>query len=154
MSKVYTDSLIHYGVKGMHWGVRKADGSWSTQSNPNVNVNSRRDVKRTVKEQGLRKITRKEYSEAANSLNLRRQQLIRDAAKKYPDEVLVSSLFSGDKQPIVRTGKEFTAKVEAGEVWNSGYTVLYTRPDSKAHVEFGREVSSSYLIPKYVKDVQ
>ena len=32
MSKVYTDSLTHYGVKGMHWGVRKADGSWSTKS--------------------------------------------------------------------------------------------------------------------------
>ena len=152
MSKVYTDSLTHYGVKGMHWGVRKADGSWSTQSDPNVK--SRRDVRRTVKEQGLRKITRKEYSEAANSLNLRRQQLIRDAAKKYPDEVLVSSLFSGDKQPIVRTGKEFTAKVESGEVWNSGYTTLYTNPNSKAGVEFGREVASSYLIPKYVKDVK
>ena len=152
MSKVYTDSLTHYGVKGMHWGVRKADGSWSTNSDPNVK--SRKDVRRTVKEQGLRKITRKEYSEAANSLNLRRQQLIRDAAKKYPDEVLVSSLFSGDKQPIVRTGKEFTAKVEAGEVWNSGYTTLYTHPNSKADVEFGREVASSYLIPKYVKDVQ
>ena len=152
MSKVYTDSLTHYGVKGMHWGVRKADGSWSTQSDPNVK--SRKDVRRTVKEQGLRKITRKEYSEAANSLNLRRQQLIRDAAKKYPDEVLVSSLFSGDKQPIVRTGKEFTAKVEAGEVWNSGYTTLYTHPNSKADVEFGREVASSYLIPKYVKDVK
>ena len=152
MSKVYTDSLTHYGVKGMHWGVRKADGSWSTQSDPNVK--SRKDVRRTVKEQGLRKITRKEYSEAANSLMMRRQQLIRDAAKKYPDEVLVSSLFSGDKQPIVRTGKEFTAKVEAGEVWNSRYTVLYTHPDSKAHVEFGREVSSSYLVPKYVKDVK
>ena len=152
MSKVYTDSLTHYGVKGMHWGVRKADGSWSTQSNPNVK--SRKDVRRTVKEQGLRKITRKEYSEAANSLNLRRQQLIRDAAKKYPDEVLVSSLFSGDKQPIIRTGKEFTTKVESGEVWNSGYTTLYTHPDSKADVEFGKEVASTYLIPKYVKDVK
>ena len=152
MSKVYTDSLTHYGVKGMHWGVRKADGSWSTQSDPNVK--SRRDVKRTVKEQGLRKITRKEYSEAANSLNLRRQQLIRDAAKKYPDEVLVASLFQNEKQPTIRTGKDFTAKIESGEVWNSGYTTLYTRPDSKADVEFGREVASSYLIPKYVKDVK
>ena len=152
MSKVYTDSLTHYGVKGMHWGVRKADGSWSTQSDPNVK--SRKDVRRTVKEQGLRKITRKEYSEAANSLNLRRQQLIRDAAKKYPDEVLVASLFSGDKQPTIRTGKDFTAKIESGEVWNSGYTTLYTHPNSKADVEFGREVASSYLIPKYVKDVK
>ena len=152
MSKVYTDSLTHYGVKGMHWGVRKADGSWSTQSDPNVK--SRRDVKRTVKEQGLRKITRKEYSEAANSLNLRRQQLIRDAAKKYPDEVFVSSLFSGDKQPTIRTGKDFTAKAESGEVWNSGYTVLYAHPDTKAYVEFGMEVANSYLIPRYVKDVK
>lgn len=152
MSKVYTDSLTHYGVKGMRWGVRKADGSWSTQSDPNVK--SRKDVRRTVKEQGLRKITRKEYSEAANSLNLRRQQLIRDAAKKYPDEVLVASLFSGDKQQTIRTGKDFTAKVESGEVWNSGYTTLYTRPDSKAYVEFGREVANSYVIPKYVKDVK
>ena len=152
MSKVYTDSLTHYGVKGMHWGVRKADGSWSTQSDPNVK--SRRDVRRTVKEQGLRKITRKEYSEAANSLNLRRQQLIRDAAKKYPDEVWVESLFSGDKQPIIRSGKDFTAKAESGEVWNSGYTVLYAHPDTKAYVEFGKEVANSYLIPRYVKDVK
>ena len=152
MSKVYTDSLTHYGVKGMHWGVRKADGSWSTQSNPNVK--SRKDIKRTVKEQGLRKITRKEYSEAANSLNLRRQQLIWDAAKKYPDEVLVSSLFQNEKQPTLRTGKDFTAKIESGEVWNSRYTTLWTHPNSKADVEFGREVASSYLIPKYVKDVQ
>mgnify|MGYP003603134470 CR=1 FL=1 len=154
MSKVYTDSLTHYGVKGMHWGVRKTDGSWSTQSNPNVNVNSRKDVRRTVKEQGLRKITRKEYSEAANSLNLRRQQLIWDAAKKYPDEVLVSSLFQNEKQPTLRTGKDFAAKIESGEVWNSRYTTLWTHPNSKADVEFGREVASSYLIPKYVKDVQ
>ena len=152
MSKVYTDSLTHYGVKGMQWGVRKADGSWSTQSDPNVK--SRRDVKRTVKEQGLRKITRKEYSEAANSLNLRRQQLIRDAAKKYPDEVLVASLFQNEIQPTIRTGKDFTAKIESGEVWNSRYTTLYTHPNSKADVEFGREVASSYLIPKYVKDVK
>lgn len=152
MSKVYTDSLTHYGVKGMHWGVRKADGSWSIKGDPNVK--SRGDVRRTVKEQGLRKITRKEYSEAANSLNLRRQQLIRDAAKKYPDEVLVASLFQNDKQPTIRTGKDFTAKVEAGEVWNSGYTTLYTHPNSKADVEFGKEVASSYLIPKYVKDVK
>ena len=154
MSKVYTDSLTHYGVKGMHWGVRKADGSWSTNSDPNVNVNSRKSVRRTVKEQGLRKITRKEYSEAANSLNLRRQQLIRDAAKKYPDEVWVESLFSGDKQPTIRSGKDFTAKAESGEVWNSGYTVLYAHPDTKAYVEFGKEVANSYLIPRYVKDVK
>ena len=152
MSKVYTDSLTHYGVKGMQWGVRKADGSWSIQSGPNVK--SRKDVRRTVKEQGLRKITRKEYSEAANSLNLRRQQLIRDAAKKYPDEVLVSSLFQNEKQPTLRTGKDFTAKIESGEVWNSRYTTLWTHPDSKADVEFGKEVASTYLIPKYVKDVK
>ena len=154
MSKVYTDSLTHYGVKGMHWGVRKADGSWSTNSDPNVNVNSRKSVRRTVKEQGLRKITRKEYSEAANSLNLRRQQLIRDAAKKYPDEVLVSSLFQNEIQPTLRTGKDFTAKIESGEVWNSRYTTLWTHPNSKADVEFGKEVASTYLIPKYVKDVK
>ena len=152
MSKVYTDSLTHYGVKGMQWGVRKADGSWSIQSGPNVK--SRKDVKRIVKEQGLRKTTLKEYSEAANSLNLRRQQLIRDAAKKYPDEVLVASLFSGDKQPTIRSGKDFTAKAESGEVWNSGYTVLYAHPDTKAYVEFGKEVANSYLIPRYVKDVK
>ena len=152
MSKVYTDSLTHYGVKGMHWGVRKADGSWSTQSNPNVK--SRKDVRRTVKEQGLRKTTLKERFEAANSLNLRRQQLIRDAAKKYPDEVLVESLFQNEKHPTLRTGKDFTAKIESGEVWNSRYTTLWTHPNSKADVEFGKEVASSYLIPKYVKDVK
>lgn len=38
----YTDSLMHYGVKGMHWGIRRyqnPDGSYTSQGKKRYNTN-------------------------------------------------------------------------------------------------------------------
>lgn len=80
--KVVGDVLAHYGVKGMKWGVRRADSGGGSSSSPAPAKTSRpasADVKNvdshreTIKSGGTRALSNKELREVVERMNLDQQ---------------------------------------------------------------------------------
>ena len=143
------EELIHYGVKGMKWGVRKSDGSYGVGSNSDIRTN--REAKRFAKEQGLRKSTSGERREIRKQMAKERFNLATEMATKHPDSVLVSARFQGETAPTLRTGREFTASVISGRAVDINSLSVASLSDDVT-TKYGEAVLNTYINPRYIED--
>lgn len=106
MSSLITESeyLEHFGIRGMHWGQRKAK---ETSESP-------KRVKRTRKER--KEAKRVFYDKKVN-------RVIQTAAEKPADTLVLMQGPSGDR--YIMTGREFVMHVAAGGYFNSHTTDIY-----------------------------
>ena len=139
------EELIHYGVKGMKWGVRKSDGSYGVGSNSDIRTN------REAKEQGLRKSTSGERREIRKQMAKERFNLATEMATKHPDSVLVSARFQGEMAPTLRTGREFTASVISGRAVDINSLSVASLSDDVT-TKYGEAVLNTYINPRYIED--
>ena len=95
------DELIHYGVKGMKWGVRK-DRSSSTGSKPKLsaysnyraNKQKRKAVRNATKNLDFNKMTDKELRDVVNRMNMEQQ---------YVNLVTNKAVMNSGKSKVDRT---------------------------------------------------
>lgn len=103
------DFLAHYGVKGMKWGVRKADRSSGSS--------------------GSRKESRKEYrarvKQEQNEFYNKKMSAIVDKADKGGDDVLIQTLYAGDAYRTLTTGSEFVSQLSKGRAFDVTVTEVY-----------------------------
>lgn len=105
------DDLAHHGVKGMHWGVRKAGTA------PAAKIS--------------RKQNRQMNKEAANEFYAKKAHDLYAQGKKYGDKVLVATVLPGATSKSIITGKELVGHLEAGGALNVKATEVYAKLDSK-----------------------
>lgn len=101
-----SDFLMHYGVKGMKWGVRKADNSSSSG-----------------------KESRKEYRERIktekNEFYNKKMSAIVDKAIKDGDDVIIQTLYAGEAYRTLTTGSEFVSQLSKGRAFDVTVTEVY-----------------------------
>lgn len=108
MAETLDELLEHYGVKGMHWGVRK-NRSDSGPSSP--------DAKRakvhasTVKTHGTKALSNKELQELVTRMNLERQfaTLHQQSKKENPGIKFAKEL-------LIQVGKEQAGKLAREQI--------------------------------------
>jgi hypothetical protein len=99
--------LAHFGVKGMHWGVRNSGSSGD-------HTESRSDYhKRTSSEHAAYR-----EKKAADLYAL---------SKQHGDKILIKTHLPGDTVPTITTGTEFAKHLEAGHAFNVDRTEVYAR---------------------------
>lgn len=104
------DYLAHFGVKGMRWGVRKANDS----STPKV---SRRQQKKEAK---------RAAKQARFEADQKKATMLLDAALKDP-EILINL-----NNNIVVTGKEFVDHMSNGGLMNVRTTTVFAQKDKQS----------------------
>lgn len=98
------DVLSHYGVKGMHWGIRKARNAPPGPA-PSGDANRTSEYKSRAKAGGAKALSTKELQELVTRMNLEQQyDRLRPPTKK---ETVVK--FIADT--LVQVGKQQAAKV-------------------------------------------
>lgn len=92
MSSYDTDFLVHFGVKGMKWGIRKYindDGSLNAAGKLRYGVTGRRGIHKKIEEGRAREETaRKEvspYVRGDHAIDVLKNYNISQLKKKYPD---------------------------------------------------------------------
>jgi hypothetical protein len=108
------DALEHFGVKGMHWGVRNKTSGGSAR------------ISRKQNRQMNKEASQKFYGDKAATLY--------KEAKKGGDGVLVKTKFAYDSYPTLVTGKEFVKHLESGGALDIRMSEVYARqskPDSQ-----------------------
>ena len=113
---VLMSELTHFGVPGMRWGHRKAEGGSSA---PRM---SRKEV-RTVNKAG-----QKEFY-------LKRSTRAYEVAKKDPNALIRSSFMAGTV-PEVMLGREFVKRLESGATFDSKVTAVFAHKDTKTGAYF------------------
>lgn len=109
--------LLHYGIKGMRWGHRKAQDSTSAPSSSPA-----KPVKKTRAE---KKLAKKEFYE-------KKAQNILSKAMADP-EILVA-LKGTDPYPTIVSGREFVQYLSRGGAFNIRYTDIYAEKDPSSGV--------------------
>ena len=70
--KTVEQVLAHYGIKGMHWGVRRGRNV-SAKHPPSEDFTRTRATKQQAKESGTKSLSNKEMQDVINRLNLEQQ---------------------------------------------------------------------------------
>lgn len=97
------EALSHFGIKGMHWGVRKASDS-----------------------SGSQKLTRKEVRAEKKDFYEKKGSRLVDTALKDP-EVLIK--LTNQAGSLVITGEQFVNHLSAGGMMNVKYTDIWATKD-------------------------
>lgn len=104
--------LAHYGVKGMRWGRRKAEGSGSGNSGGSAKkekfTESRREYKKRTK------------SEAKEFQQKKLERTVKTASEKG-DNVLIKTMYA-DGTPTIVSGREFVRDISSGRMFNAKVT--------------------------------
>ena len=118
MSEEVDDFLEHFGVKGMKWGKRKAEGGTSSESNSASTKRLSRKEVRKINREGQRAHDTKRVNDVlAESL-------------KKGDDILVSTMFAGETYKTILTGKEFAERAAAGSHINARMTDVFASKKS------------------------
>jgi hypothetical protein len=110
MAETLDEVLAHYGVKGMHWGVRKKRSD-SGPSSPDANRAKAHAT--TVKTHGTKALTNKELQELVTRMNLEQQftTLHQKSKKENPGVKFAKELLIGiGKEQAGKLAREQIAK--------------------------------------------
>lgn len=99
--------LAHFGVKGMHWGVRNSRSSGG-------HTESRSDYHKRISSEHAAYREKK----AADLYAL---------SKQHGDKILIKTHLPGDTIPTITTGTEFAKHLEGGHAFNVDRTEVYAR---------------------------
>jgi hypothetical protein len=117
MSDNVDDFLAHYGVKGMRWGVTKAQ----------YKTLSKEDRK------GYRKKSFRERAATLKEAQVENAKLTIDAAKKGGSDVFIQTKTNPyDSVPTIMTGKEFTRHLESGGAFDVKVTAVFGYTNTKS----------------------
>lgn len=105
------DDLAHHGIKGMHWGVRKAGTA------PAAKIS--------------RKQNRQMNKAAANEFYTKKMHTLLAEGQKHGDKVLVATVLPGQTSRTVITGKALVKHLAAGGALNIQATEVYAKFDAK-----------------------
>lgn len=104
------DVLAHYGIKGMKWGVRRANPSGSSSSESSSDAKRAVELKTKVAKGGINSLSNKELQDYVTRMNLEKQYKAAqpksksDEAKKFVADTLIN------------IGKQEAAKFAAKEI--------------------------------------
>lgn len=110
------NELLHYGVKGMKWGKRKARDDSSGGGGAKTAAPAKRMSRKEVRK--LNKVESQKFYEK------KAETIFKEAAKKG-DNVLIKVLTPGQLYPQVSTGKEFTDYLARGGMMDIRMTEIY-----------------------------
>lgn len=95
------DVLAHYGVKGMHWGVRRSEKKARLSKKPQPGDSEEhirsRQLHTTAKTQGLRKLTNKDIQDLNTRLNLEQNYANLTTKTKQHSSVATGANWLGKK---------------------------------------------------------
>jgi hypothetical protein len=104
------EPVKHYGVKGMHWGVRKSEGS-TPAPEPHPDFVRGRELKTTGKKTGTKALSNDELRTAIERMNLERQfNTLAPTPKSAATKFIVDLLGNVGKQQTTRAANDFAAK--------------------------------------------
>ena len=128
MIKKDSDLLIHYGVKGMRWGVRKSRSSSGSSS-----------IKKKIKKLG-RKATKPLRDKKRKKQNAERNKKMNEKAKKRPQDMTNSELQDYHTQ--------LTSKKKLMKAANNSSLDAVTRAEAKMLARRSSELTTSELKKK------
>ena len=123
---MFEDELAHFGVKGMRWGVRKAQPTGSKRL-------SRKEVRKINKE-------------GKTNFYLDRTNRALATAQQDPSALIRTRTNLKNPYPMVLTGKEFFDHALRGGVFDVRMTAIYATKSS----ENGQYVVDEHLNDRYV----
>lgn len=109
MAETLDEVLAHYGVKGMHWGVRKKR---SADSGPtSADATRAKAHASTVKTHGTKALTNKELQDLVTRMNLEQQfSTLHQKSKKENPGVKFA------KELLIQVGKEQAGKLAREQI--------------------------------------
>jgi len=125
------DFLMHYGVLGMKWGVRKDEYRQLSKSDQKL----------------YRKKTLKERTASIRKAREENLKLTLDAAQKHKDNVLIKTRRSSSQYPELVTGSEFVNYLMTGEAIDASMTSIMAFPGTPE----GREATK--FVEKQIEQI-
>lgn len=107
--ETFEDVMAHYGVKGMHWGVRKRRSADSGPTSPDATRAKMHAT--TVKTHGTKALSNKELQDLVTRMNLEQQfSTLHQKAKKENPGVKFA------KELLIQVGKEQAGKLAREQI--------------------------------------
>lgn len=105
------DSLAHFGVKGMHWGSRKAARAEKKRRTSSEDARNASDAHAKVKKSGVHSLSNKELQDMITRMNLEQQfDRLKPASKsKVAARFVADVLVSAGKQEVSKAASKALA---------------------------------------------
>ena len=104
------DELTHFGVKGMKWGRRKAEGSNSAPS-----AKAKKPTRKETRQRGVEFWDKKATALITEAMN--------------DPEVLIKTRLQGSSYPTIVTGREFVDYIRNAGAFDLPMTEIYARKE-------------------------